>query len=111
MRLQWCTGRRSACSYSRVCHVLFLDLDDCALLGLFGLTDCVINRHSAHDCENADTQTDFHECPPKIVEAIQLPRVALLSSSLELDRSILLARPCQPFDTLTAFGREVAQNG
>src|SRR5947209_74501 len=45
MRLQWCTGRRSACSYSRVCHVLFLDLDDCALLGLFGLAACVSNCH------------------------------------------------------------------
>src|SRR5207245_4311166 len=99
------------CSYSRVCHVLFLDLDDCALLGLFGLTDCVSNRHSADDCENADTQTNFHECPPKIIEAIQLPRVALLSPSLELYRSILLSTPCHPLDTLPTSGREVAQKG
>src|SRR5438552_17714960 len=35
----------------------------------------------------------------------------ILSPRLELDCSILLARPCQPFDTLTAFGREAAQNG
>src|SRR5437870_1725932 len=82
MRLQWCTGRRSACSYSRVCHVLFLDLEDCALLGLFGLAACVSNCHGAHDCQNADAQTEFHKYPPRTVEAIQLPRITRRKSSV-----------------------------
>src|SRR5207245_7679075 len=94
MRLQWCTISISTCSYGRGRHILFLDVDDCPLLGLFGLTDCVSNRHSADDCENADTQTNFHECPPTIIDAIQLPRVALLSPSLELYRSIFLSPRC-----------------
>src|SRR5438132_1574358 len=111
MRLQWCAISISTCSYGRGRHILFLDVDDCPLLGLFGLTDSVSNRHSADDCEDADTQTNFHECPPKIIEAIQLPRVALLSPSLELYRSILLSTPCHPLDTLPTSGREVAQKG
>jgi hypothetical protein len=48
------------------------------------------------DCEDADTQTDFHGCPPKTVLAIQLPRVALPGPALELDRSILLKHLVSP---------------
>src|SRR6266550_4016525 len=97
MRLQWCTTSISTCSYGRGRHILFLDVDDCPLLGLFGLTDCVSNRHSADDCENADTQTNFHECPPKIIEAIQLPRIAHPKSSVGVG---LLYFACTPLSAV-----------
>src|SRR5258708_28506724 len=97
--MQWCANRISTCSYGRGRYILFLDVDDCPWLGFFRLTDCVSNRHSADDCENADTQTDFHKCPPKIVEAIQLPRVALLTPSLEFDRFILHSTLRHALDT------------
>jgi hypothetical protein len=96
VRLQRCAIRISTCSYGRGRYILLLDVDDRRLLSLFRLTDCVRNRHSADDCENADTQTVFHDCPPKIAKAIKLPRVALLSPWLELDRSILLKRLVSP---------------
>src|SRR5437660_2183236 len=88
MGLQWCTSRRSTCSYSRVCHIQFLDLDDCPLLGLFGLTGCVSNRHSADDCENADTQTELHILLLRQYKAIHLPRVAQ-SKVLRWNRIVL----------------------
>src|SRR5206468_3131642 len=35
MRLQWCAISISTCSYGRGRHILFLDVDDCPLLGLY----------------------------------------------------------------------------
>src|SRR5438128_6299814 len=93
MGLQWCTNRISTCSYGRGRHVLFLDVDDCALLGLFGLTDCVSNRHSADDCENADTQTELHTLLLRQYKAIQLPRVARSRCFASVESSVSLSAP------------------